>query len=110
MNRKTILLIGYGILLLIGGLIGYLKAHSWPSLLMGGLSGGLALLCAYTLQRGVALAETASKLLSGCLMLFFSYRFLLTFKFFPSGLMAIISLLVLSALLFCKEKRCQMPL
>ncbi len=81
----------YALLLIMGGMIGYFTAHSLPSLFMGT---GFALLigfCAYGIHKGCIYSTYGAIGLSALLFVFFSYRFWLTSKFFPGGMMAILS-------------------
>ena len=89
----------YAVLLGIGGLIGYLKAGSRPSLIAGSISALVALLAlglsiAYK-NYGIALGL----LLSISLFILFGYRYAVkTRKFMPSGLLAVVSLVVLAVM------------
>jgi uncharacterized membrane protein (UPF0136 family) len=89
----------YGVLLAVGGLVGYLKAGSRPSLIAGSLSavaafGALALSVANN-RLGVPLGL----LLSIALFVLFGYRYAVkTRKFMPSGLLAIASMVVLAVM------------
>ena len=85
----------YGVLLIIGGIIGYLKAQSRPSLFMGSGSGALAIVFAVT---GIKASNPLLHLfllgaLAMVLAAFCYLRFTTTNKFLPSGLMLIISLI-----------------
>jgi uncharacterized membrane protein (UPF0136 family) len=89
----------YAVLLGVGGLIGYLKAGSRPSLIAGSISALAALgalgLSAANHRMGVPLGL----LLSITLFVLFGYRYAAkTRKFMPSGLLAIASLIVLGVM------------
>jgi uncharacterized membrane protein (UPF0136 family) len=89
----------YAVLLAVGGVIGYLKAGSKPSLIAGLISAAAALaalgLSITSGPWGVALGL----LLAIVLFLFFGYRYAArTRKFMPSGLLAVLSLVVLAVM------------
>ena len=82
----------YGLLVLIGGIMGYVKAKSQVSLLSG-VGSGIALLIAWFVAGnnpwlGLGLAT----LLGLVLFVVFVMRFLRTRSFMPAGLMMIFSL------------------
>jgi uncharacterized membrane protein (UPF0136 family) len=87
------LLLLYAVLVMAGGVMGYLKAKSKPSLISGLIS-GTTLLAAWWISltqsynAGIALATC----LAIALLVVFALRFRKTNKFMPAGLMAIISL------------------
>jgi len=89
----------YALLLAVGGLIGYLKAGSRPSLIAGMVS-ALAALAALGLSAGNnRLGVSLGMLLSIALFLLFGYRYAVkTRKFMPSGLLAVVSLVVLAVM------------
>jgi uncharacterized membrane protein (UPF0136 family) len=96
----------YALLLFIGGFIGYFKAASLPSLLMGLIS--TILLILFTLlYRNKALQWAGSALLITVLALdsFFTWRFIKTFSLFPSGFFSLFStiLLIVIALKISKK-------
>jgi uncharacterized membrane protein (UPF0136 family) len=101
MNMTAVFVI-YGILMLAGGIFGFVKAGSKASLVMGIISGilifaGAALLGpAYTTGR--AILTFTSFILSGV----FGIRLFKTRKFMPSGMLLILSLVAsfLAARLF----------
>lgn len=105
MNNRGYLVILYGVLLFVGGLIGHLKAGSYVSLVTGSICGALALLAGFGMVKGWPYSKTSALVLSSVLFLFFLYRFSLSLRFMPSGLMAILSLLVIFMLLVDKIKR-----
>jgi uncharacterized membrane protein (UPF0136 family) len=84
----------YGILILVGGFIGHAKAGSTASLVMGALFGTLLLIAAGCMfskrlhQKGTYFALVLTLILDG----FFSYRYISSMKFMPSGMLALVSL------------------
>ncbi len=89
----------YGIVSLIGGLVGYLKAGSKISLISGGISGLLLLICSYFLSIGVNWALFLAVVITVTLIIVFSLRLQKTRKFMPSGLMIALGVVVLVFLL-----------
>jgi len=92
------ILVGYAILLLGGGLFGFLKAGSRPSLVAGTIGGAFALVASGVMTRdyraiwlGIALALMMTVV--------FSIRFHKTGKFMPSGMLGVVSLAVLAVLI-----------
>ncbi len=87
----------YALLLAVGGVIGYTKAGSKPSL-YAGLASAAAVILALVLtfqnsSLGMSLGALVALLLAG----FFGYRFAIqTRKFMPAGLLAVLSLVVLA--------------
>jgi uncharacterized membrane protein (UPF0136 family) len=92
----TVVLATYGLLLAVGGLMGYLKAKSKPSLIAGEIGGGLALLAAF---GPLGVAGTWLGLALGAVFgVFFGIRFAKSRKFMPGGLLAILSAVVLAVM------------
>lgn len=88
---------GYAALVASGGIIGYAKAGSVPSLAAGLLFGGLAGLGAYQLSqdpRNIWLSLLASGTLAGIM----GVRFYNSGKFMPAGLIAGASLMMVGRL------------
>lgn len=82
----------YGLVVLLGGVMGYVKAKSQVSLLSG-IGSGIALVVAWFVCRqipqvGLGLATLLALVLS----IVFVIRFLKTRAFMPSGLMMVFSL------------------
>ena len=99
MHTASLIVYVYAVLVLLGGMMGFLKAKSLPSLIMGEL-GGLALIAAgYALGRGMSWGLPLAVTLSAGLLVFFSLRYLRTRAIMPGGLMAAISLLALVGVL-----------
>lgn len=83
----------YIALLLVGGLIGFLKAGSRVSLVTSiGFAAALGV-CGYA---GVPRGETLVMVLQGFLLVVFIARFARTKKFMPAGLMIVVTLLALT--------------
>jgi uncharacterized membrane protein (UPF0136 family) len=89
----------YAVLLAAGGLIGYIKAGSRPSLIAGLLS-AVAAVTALGLSLGNSRwGVPLGLLLSIVLFVLFGYRYAVkTRKFMPSGLLAVLSLIVLAVM------------
>ena len=105
MKFTGILIIVYSILVLSGGLIGYLMADSLPSLISGVVFGAALFTCGMGILRANATAFLISIALSGILAAFFSYRYWLTLKLMPAGMMAVISSLIFLLLVSTRAKR-----
>ncbi|WP_414528485.1 TMEM14 family protein [Nodularia chucula] len=95
MNLSIIAALAYGILAIIGGIIGYIQAQSQISLFSGVISGLLLLVAAYFQIQGQTWALIVAVLVTGILVIFFALRFAKTRKFMPGGLMVILGMLVL---------------
>lgn len=89
----------YGIFIFLGGLMGHIKAGSTVSLVSGAVFGVLLVLASFGMFRDHLLPAYFSLILTLLLDAFFTYRWLLTFQFMPSGLMSVITLGVLIVLL-----------
>ena len=96
MNSSIIAALTYGILAMIGGIIGYIKANSQVSLFSGIISGLLLILAAYFQIQGQAWALILAVLVTGILVIFFALRLAKTRKFMPAGLMVILGVLALT--------------
>ena len=96
----------YGILILMGGIIGHIKAGSQASLYMGVISGLLLVLASGGMfsKKFFRKAVYFALILTLLLDAFFSYRFLATMKFMPSGLLALVSLGVMASLIACLRR------
>ncbi len=95
MNQNTILWI-YIVLLLIGGMIGFLKAGSKVSLITSSVAAALLVLTTlsgvfnYTFRRNLA------DVIMAALLVVFAIRLTKTKKFMPSGLMLVLTLAALA--------------
>lgn len=85
----------YALLLGGGGVMGYTKAGSRPSLIAGLISALLALGAVATFATNPEMGRTLGLLLALVMTILFGYRYTLKPKFMPSGLLAVVSLVVL---------------
>lgn len=87
----------YGVLMILGGIIGFVRVHSKASLLSGvGLGLGL-LACGYGVWRGATNSAgdslVVAVVIAALLLVLFAIRFAKTRRFMPAGMLAILSLL-----------------
>ncbi|HEY3912908.1 MAG TPA: TMEM14 family protein [Verrucomicrobiae bacterium] len=97
-NVPIVVLWVYIVLLLAGGLMGFIKAKSKISLITSSLFAVLLALCALGIFRPFYIADV----LVALLLVVFGVRFAKGRKFMPSGLMLILSAVVLLVLLVVK--------
>jgi uncharacterized membrane protein (UPF0136 family) len=91
MNPQTVLWI-YIVLLVIGGLIGFLKAKSQVSLIMSVAFATALSLCA----AGIIFQPYVADILLVALIGVFTARLVKTKKFMPAGMMMIITIITLA--------------
>jgi uncharacterized membrane protein (UPF0136 family) len=90
----------YAVFLAIGGVIGYTKAGSRPSLIAGLASAVAAILALLVSFQNTAWGMGLGALVAVLLAVFFGYRFAVkTRKFMPAGLLAVLSAVVLAVTL-----------
>jgi uncharacterized membrane protein (UPF0136 family) len=105
MKSLAIIQLLYGIIAIVGGIIGYVSAKSTVSLIMGIVSGLIILTAAYMLFQnnftGVYIALVISLILS----IVFAIRFTKSFSFMPSGLMLLLSVISLGFSIYSLTKK-----
>ena len=94
----------YGILLIVGGVMGMVKAGSRVSMIAGGIAGVVALVSLW-----ISLSDPATGFLVGALLALlltgmFVNRFMATRKFMPAGMVLIMSLAVGILLLLARQQ------
>ncbi len=95
MKRESLFIFIYALLILIGGIVGYATAGSLASLASGLLFGGALLLCSYFIRKNHLYAYDVA-LVTLCLLLtFFCYRFILTHKVAPAGILFLLTTFLL---------------
>ncbi len=93
-SNLAVIVCVYGALVLIGGVMGWAKAKSRPSLIAG-LIGGLALLIAGgAISRGIAAGTYAALAIALLLAVVMGIRFAKTKKLMPAGLVTALSVVV----------------
>jgi uncharacterized membrane protein (UPF0136 family) len=86
----------YGALVLAGGVMGWVKARSKPSLISGIVFGAALIVTGFAIERPSG-HWTALGLAAG-LTILMSVRFAKSRKFIPAGMIALLSLVVVVAL------------
>ena len=109
MEKQTFKQIGiivfiYSILVFTGGVMGFVKGGSTPSLVAGSLFGLTLLLTSVKTMIYRRWALILSILLMLALDCFFSYRYLKTAALFPAGAMLLVTSIFLTLLLFKLQK------
>lgn len=94
----------YAAVVALGGIIGFAAAGSVPSLIAGLIFAILLAISAYSMQKEQPIGTIGTWLLTLFLGCFFLYRFSLSYKFMPAGLMVLVSILFL-VLLFIDRQR-----
>ncbi|WP_416673525.1 TMEM14 family protein [Egbenema bharatensis] len=100
MGIRALAAIIYGILSLVGGIIGYAQARSLPSLVAGIISGVLLIIGAIAHQQGAAWGLTLAIVVTIALVITFAVRFWKTRKFMPAGFMCLAGIVALIAMFF----------
>jgi|SRR5437660_7135856 uncharacterized membrane protein (UPF0136 family) len=95
MNQNTILWI-YIILLLVGGVIGFLKAGSKVSLITSSIAAALLILATLPGVLTVASRRNLADVIMAVLLVVFAIRLAKTKKFMPSGMLLVITLAALA--------------
>jgi uncharacterized membrane protein (UPF0136 family) len=95
----------FGLLTIIGGVMGYVRAGSMASIIAGSVSGILLLVAAYLMGNnvvaGLALAAVVSILLAGR----FVPAFIKNGEFMPAGMMSVLSVIgIIMAILAWMKK------
>lgn len=90
MNLGVIVAIVYGVLAIVGGVMGYMQAQSKVSLIAGCGCGILLVGSAILQLQGQSWGLAAATGITGVLIVAFIMRWLKTRKFMPAGLMLLL--------------------
>ena len=83
----------FGVLTIVGGVMGYVKAGSTASIIAGSVSGILLLLAAFLLPGNLAVGLTLAAVVSVLLAGRFVPAFIKTHHVMPAGLMSVLSVI-----------------
>jgi len=89
MNLAIAAPLAYGILAMVGGVIGYLKVKSKMSIISGVISGLLLVLGAILQLQGHSWGLTLAAIVATALVIIFAIRLAKTRKFMPAGMMMV---------------------
>jgi uncharacterized membrane protein (UPF0136 family) len=98
-----VVLLVYASILAVGGVVGFMKARSKVSLISGVLSALAAVVATGLSLLGYAWGIPLGMTLAIGLFLLFGYRYALSRKYMPSGMLAIVSLVVILLLMMLAE-------
>lgn len=87
MNPGIVAAIAYGVLAIVGGVIGYKQAQSKASLISGAISGSLLILGGVLRSLGQPWGLLLAVIVTVALVIVFTIRLTKTRKFMPAGLM-----------------------
>lgn len=88
MNAAVAATIFYGVVAIVGGLIGYLKTQSTASVISGSISGVILILAGVATLLGLPWGLFLAVTITALLVIFFAARYSRTRKFMPAGLMS----------------------
>lgn len=91
LSPTKIYFIVFGVLTIVGGVVGYFKAGSVISIIAGSITGILLLVSAWLLPEHLAVGLTIALFTSALLFAQFVPKFFRTGKVMPAGLMSILS-------------------
>ncbi|RZM76581.1 TMEM14 family protein [Leptolyngbya iicbica] len=98
MSPAIVMTFIYAVLSMVGGVIGYQKAGSKPSLISGVITGVLLLIAGVGLLQAAVWGSWLAIAVSLLLVITFIIRLIKTRKFMPAGLMVIVGVATLIAL------------
>ncbi|HCF26964.1 MAG TPA: hypothetical protein DEV81_07085 [Cyanobacteria bacterium UBA11049] len=99
MNPGVVAAIAYGILAIVGGIIGYVQAKSKASLISGIVSGLLLIIAGVVQLQGQGLGLILAIVVTIALIIVFAMRLAKTRKFMPAGLMTALGVAALVVML-----------
>ena len=91
MEAAKIYFIVFGVLTILGGIVGYVKAGSVASIIAGSITGVLLLVTAFVLPEHRMVGLATALIVSLLLAAQFIPRFLQTGRVMPAGIMSVLS-------------------
>ncbi len=98
MSLKIFATIVYGILVFVGGIIGYSRAGSKKSLIAGSIAGLLLVFAAIAQIFNLGFGLVLAKIVTLILLVVFTIRLIKTRKFMPAGLALVTGTIALIAM------------
>lgn len=86
-SPSTIALLVYGVIAIIGGIIGFTKSQSKASIISGSISGAGLLIAGAATAQNQEWGKIVGMAISALLVIVFIVRLIKTKKFMPAGLM-----------------------
>ena len=93
MDATSIYFLIFGALTIVGGVIGYVKAGSMPSIIAGAITGVLLLVAGWILPANRTVGLAMALIVSVLLAVQFVPKLIRTGKMMPAGLMSILSVI-----------------
>ena len=97
MEAAKLYFIVFGVLTIVGGIVGYVKAGSVASIIAGSITGVLLLVAAFLLPEHRAIGLSTALIISLLLAAQFVPKFIRTGRVMPAGMMSILSVIGLIA-------------
>ena len=105
MEAAKIYFIVFGVLTILGGIVGYVKAGSVASIIAGAVTGVLLLVGAFLLPEHRAAGLAIALIISLLLAAQFIPKFLRTSRFMPAGIMSVLSVIGIIAAIVAWVKK-----
>jgi len=96
-SPSTIALIIYGVIAIVGGIIGFAKSQSKVSIISGSVSGVGLLIAGAAAAQNQEWGKIAGMAITALLVIVFMVRLIKTKKFMPAGLMILGGVVTLGA-------------
>src|SRR4030095_7512483 len=105
MEAARIYFLVFGVLTIAGGVVGYVKGGSVPSIIAGSITGVLLLVAAFLLHEHRAIGLATAFIISLLLAAQFAPKFIRTGRVMPAGMMSILSVIGVIAAIIAWVKK-----
>ncbi|MGC2353379.1 MAG: TMEM14 family protein [Candidatus Udaeobacter sp.] len=105
MEAAKIYFIVFGVLTILGGIVGYVKAGSVASIIAGSLAGVLLLVAAFLLPKQEMAGLATGLIVSLLLLGYFVPKYFRTGSVMPAGLMSVLSVIGIIAAIVAWVKK-----